>query len=502
MYKNALVTVSDKTGLVEFLEPLIKQGLRVVSTGGTAEFLKSHKLPVTDVQDQTQFPEVLSGRVKTLHPYIHMPLLARSWKPEDQEVLKKYQLSSFDLVICNLYPFEKHQETQEDQDLVEWIDVGGPSLLRASAKNFFTVTTLCSPLDYSRFQKGTTLEERKQLASKVFDSLSRYDSLIAQRLKAAPKDYVLKGGYFKSLRYGENPHQKSSWYAKPDQQGLHQAKQLQGKDLSFNNLLDFSNGIHALREFKETCCVAIKHNNPCGVACGKDVFSSISRALEADPLSVFGGVLAVNGVVDKKSAQKITEIFLEGVIAPDFSQEALELLKTKKNLRVLKWKDLNAFKFENHNVKNILGGFLVQDQDPIISHDWQADWKIIGETPTDKIKKDLIFAWKVCSHLKSNAISLVKDQQTIGLGMGQVNRVDALKLSIDRVRQFHPHKKENLVLASDAFFPFSDSIDQASQAGIQWIIQPGGSIKDEEVLQKSQDLGMNMILTGRRHFKH
>ncbi len=501
MYKNALVTVSDKTGLVEFLKPLMEKGMRVVSTGGTSKFLKSHQLHVVDVTEQTGFPEVLSGRVKTLHPYIHMPLLAREWEEEDQKILREHNLEPFDLVVCNLYPFESHQETSEDKELVEWIDIGGPSLLRASAKNFFTITTLCSPEDYETVKEGTTLEERKKFSAKVFEHLSDYNALIAKRLQNKSKNFVLESDYFKTLRYGENPHQKATWYKKRNHRGLHQSKILQGKELSFNNLLDFSNGISSLIEFQEPCCVAIKHNNPCGVACGADVLLSVSRALEADPMSVFGGVLAVNCPIDKKTAEKIIHFFLEGVIAPDFSQEALEILKSKKNLRLLKWSDMKNFKFEKQTFKEIIGGILVQDRDHL-TLEWNQDWKIIGEKPTPKIKEDLLFAWKVCAHLNSNAIAIVKDKQTLGLGMGQVNRVDAVRSSIERAKKFHLNKKEHIVLASDAFFPFPDSVELAFHAGIKWIIQPGGSLKDEEIIKKSQDLSVNMVLTGQRHFKH
>ena len=433
-YKNALVTVSDKTGLVELLKPLIEQGMRVVSTGGTSKFLRSHKLPVVDVTEQTKFPEIFSGRVKTLHPYIHMALLAREWEKSDQKILKEHKLQAFDLVICNLYPFENHQEISEDKELVEWIDVGGPSLLRASAKNFFTVTTLCSPEDYGKIQKGTTIEERKQLSAKVFEHLSQYDALIANRLQNKPTDFVVKADYFKTLRYGENPHQKAKWYKKKNHNGLHQSQILQGKELSFNNLLDFSSAISNLREFQEPCCVAIKHNNPCGIACGKDSLEAVSRSLEADPLSVFGAVLAVNFPVDKKIAEKIVGFFLEGLIAPDFSQEALEVLKSKKNLRVLKWSDIKSFEFEKKVFKEILGGVLVQDRDSLALQ-WNQNWKIIGENPTEQIKEDLMFAWKVCAHSDSNAIAIVRDKQTLGLGMGQVNRVDAVQLSLERAKK-------------------------------------------------------------------
>ena len=508
MFKNAFVSVSDKTNLIEFIKPLADKGMRVVATGGTAKFLKDGGVPVVDIVEQTSFKEVFSGRVKSLHPNIFMPVLARDWVKEDQKTLKEEGLEAFDLVVCNLYPFEQKMDIKEDQQLSEWIDVGGPSLLRASAKNFFTVTTLCFPDDYKKVQKGSSLEQRKQLAVKTFEYLSHYDSVIATRLgkdikqEDSPKSPSAKINFFKSLRYGENPHQKADWHKKIKEQGLHQAEVLQGKELSFNNLLDFSNAVESLREFHKPCCVAVKHNNPCGVACGKDIFSSVSEALQADPVSVFGGVLAINGLVDEKTAQKITELFLEGVVAVDFSKEALEVLKSKKNLRVLKWKDMMSFPMSKIKSKEILGGVLFQDRDQT-AQKWNNAWTVIGtKSVPEDVKEDLLFAWKVCSHLSSNAIAIVKDQQTLGLGMGQVNRVDAVSSAIERAKKFHSKKTKNMILASDAFFPFADSIEIAFKAGVQWIIQPGGSIKDEEVIETVKKLGLNMVLTGQRHFKH
>lgn len=537
MFKNVLVSVSDKSHLVDFLRPLVAQGTRVVSTGGTAQVLKKAGLKVVDVKEQTKFPEVFSGRVKTLHPSIFMPLLARSWKPEDQDILKQYNLEAFDLVICNLYPFEKHQSAKKDQELVEWIDIGGPSLLRAAAKNFFTITTICNPQDYKKFQKGSTLEQRKELASKVFKHVSDYDRLIAQSLhvdssssslsktplqeikkelhvdsnpsslddssssKTPLQNLPLDENFIKSLRYGENPHQKANWYQKKQKSGLHQAEILQGKELSFNNLLDLSSAVLALKEFEaEPSCVAVKHNNPCGVACANQGSSAVRLALEADPVSVFGGIVACNQSIDKQAAEHLTSLFLEAVIAIDFSKEALDILSRKKNLRVLKWPEMMSSPIDTQGFKDIFGGFLLQDSDQVFQT-WNPDWKVIGKEPDEQIKKDLVFAWKVCSHLKSNAIAIVKNKQTLGLGMGQVNRVDAVVSATHRAKKFHQHKKD-LVLASDAFFPFADSIDIAFEQGVCWIIQPGGSMKDEKVINRARQLGVNMILTGQRHFKH
>ena len=501
MFKNALVTVFDKTGLYECLKPLVEEGMRVVSTGGTAQFLKSKGLPVTMVEEQTGFPEILSGRVKTLHPLIHIPLLARKAKSADQQALEKYHLAPFDLVICNLYPFDKKTHIQNDEELVEWIDVGGPSLLRASAKNFQTVTVLSSPEDYGRIGEGLSLEGRKRLAAKVFKRLSHYDSLVAGRLMG--QDSPLPDGELvKVLRYGENPNQKAEWYQSSFARGgLHQAEFLQGRELSFNNLLDLEGALFTLKEFDEPCCVSVKHNNPCGVACGSHVREAVTRSINADPLSVFGGIIAVNQKLDQSSAEEMVKVFLEVIIAPDYSPEALDILSQKPKLRVLKWPGMSSFSPANREIREISGGILLQDRDKVASM-WNENWKIIGDKPDLKMKENLLFAWKVCAHLKSNAIALISEKQTVGLGMGQVNRVSAVEQALSCQQRFHPQINKGIVLASDGFFPFPDSIERAAQGKVQWIIQPGGSIKDKEVVQKAKDLGLNMVLTGQRHFRH
>ena len=501
MFRNALVTVFDKTGLYECLKPLVEEGMRVVSTGGTARFLKSKGLPVTMVDEQTGFPEILSGQVKTLHPLIHIPLLARKKKAADQQALEKYHLAPFDLVICNLYPFDKKTHISDDEELVEWIDVGGPSLLRAAAKNFQTVTVLSSPEDYGRMEEGLSLEGRKRLAAKVFERLSHYDSLVAARLTGQERP-LPKGELVRTLRYGENPGQKAEWYKYSFAKGgLHQAECLQGRELSFNNLLDLEGALSTLKEFNEPCCVSVKHNNPCGAACGNNVQEAVVRSLKADPLSVFGGIVAVNQKLDQVSAEEMMEFFLEVVIAPDYSKEALDILSRKPKLRVLRWPEMLSFSPMNKELREISGGALLQDRDKV-ADEWGENWTIIGKNPDLKTKENLLFAWKICAHLKSNAVALTREKQTVGLGMGQVNRVSAVEQAIVCQKQFHPHITEGIVLASDGFFPFPDSIEKAAQGKVQWIIQPGGSIKDKEVVQKTKDLGLNMVLTGQRHFKH
>ena len=501
MFKNALVTVFDKTGLYECLKPLVEGGMRVVSTGGTARFLKSRGLSVTMVEEQTGFPEILSGRVKTLHPLIHIPLLARTKKALDQQALEKYNLAPFDLVICNLYPFDRKTHIPNDEELVEWIDVGGPSLLRAAAKNFQTVAVLSSPEDYGGIEEGLSLEGRKRLAAKVFERLSYYDSLVAGRLTGRGR-FPPGGERVQTLRYGENPGQKAEWYRySAAGEGLHQAECLQGRQLSFNNLLDLEGALSTLREFNEPCCVSVKHNNPCGAACGKNIREALVRSLKADPLSVFGGIVALNQTLDGAAAEETTEFFLEVIIAPDYSPKALEILSRKPRLRVLKWPEMRTFSPPNRELREISGGFLLQDRDQTAPQ-WSENWKIIGEEPGSKVKDDLLFAWKVCAHLKSNAIALARDQQTIGLGMGQVNRVSAVEQALACQKRFHSHIRDGIVLAGDGFFPFPDSIERAARGKVRWIIQPGGSIKDQEVMRKARDLGLNMVLTGQRHFRH
>ena len=507
MYKRALISVSDKAGLESFLKPLVREGLELVSTGGTGEFLKSRGFKVEDVKDLTGFPEVLSGRVKTLHPHIYMALLARDWVQRDQEVLNQYGLKVFDLVVGNLYPFEEKSSGLSDRELVEWIDVGGPSFLRAAAKNYFSITTVCDPEDYPKVQKGTDLKKRKQLAVKVFERLAHYDLMIARKLKEPleedkVKDHVfaLKGSLVQKLRYGENPHQTAHWF-KSSEEGLHSSEILQGKALSYNNILDFWTAVLAVREFKEACAVAVKHNNPCGVAVADNISLALEKTLKADPLSVFGGLLASNRPLDQSDVEQLGVVFLEGLIAPGFSSSALKTLKAKKNLRVLEWPEMLSSPLNGACIREIEGGFLVQSRDRV-QQNWSKDWKLFGKKPSERLKQDLLFAWKICAHLKSNAIAVVKNGQSLGFGMGQVNRVDAVRLALDRAGEFHPHQKKELILSSDAFFPFPDSIELAGKRGVSWIIQPGGSIRDEKVLRKAEELGLNMVLTGQRHFRH
>ncbi len=502
MFKNALVSVSDKTGLEDFLRPFADSGMRIVSSGGTAKYLQEKGFEVTKVSEQTQFPEVMGGRVKTLHPNIHMPLLQRADVPEDQEVLKQYDLQAFDLVVVNLYPFKEGlKDNKSEKDMVELIDIGGPTLLRASAKNFSSVAVVCDPADYSWVQKEKTLPlaKRKQLAAKVFRHVSDYDHNIANYLDDSGSA-GLSGTLHKTLRYGENPAQQAWWY-KAHASGLHQAKILQGKELSYNNLLDLDAALSTLRLFTEgPTVISVKHNNPCGVATADSIEVALQKSLKADPVSVFGGIIALNKEINLACAKQLSELFLECIVAPSISEEARQHLATKKNLRVLIWDQMFESAFNNEDLyRSISGGYLRQTQDQVSTE--IQDWKLVAGEMSKEDWRGLQFAWRVCSALKSNAIAVTNENQSLGLGMGQVNRVDAVEQAFARAEKFHP-EETNKYLASDAFFPFPDSIEMAAKFGAKAIIQPGGSIKDEAVIAEAMKLKIPMVFTGARHFRH
>lgn len=509
MFRNALISVSNKEGLIEFVKPLWEKGMRIVSTGGTSKYLRDHGLSVTEVAEQTGFPEVMDGRVRTLHPYIHMPLLARNTHDEDLRLLKEQGLEPFDLVIGSLYPFEQVQQSNPNigfEDLIEYIDVGGPTLLRAAAKNFERIAVVCDQSDYRWITNKAelTLADRKKLAAKVFALTSRYDLAIAQTL-ATDNSISLQGDFHSELRYGENPHQSAKWYRWSNvESGWQQARVLQGKPLSYNNLLDLDAGRNLAREFATPCAVGIKHTNPCGVGLAKSLGEAVSKMLKADPTSIFGGIVVASSPIDGACAELLSGIFLECIAAPDYTPEALACFSRKKNLRILKWPGICSpigSEERSLSLRSIAGGLLVQDQDVV--GDWSEGWEIKGQKPPLNIKNDLVMAWRVCGHLKSNAIAIVLGGQTVGLGMGQVNRIDAVKQAIERARLYHTHLPPNeLVLASDAFFPFADSIEMLADAGIHWVIQPGGSVRDEEVFSAAARRGVNLIVTASRHFRH
>lgn len=508
MFRRILASVSNKQGLVDFLKPFVEQGATVVSSGGTAELLSKAEIKVTEVSQYTGFPECLGGRVKTLHPKVHMGLLYRADNEQDVDTLNQYEVQPFDLVIVNLYPYaEARTQGLDDKELVEFIDIGGPAMLRASAKNYENVCVVCDPADYRWVAEKNgelSLDDRRYLAAKVFQMTSQYDQMIAkdlytslESLNEQSKPLMLHGSLVASLRYGENPHQKAWWYSL-ENQGLHQAKVLQGKALSFNNILDLQAACTAVRSFALPTAVAVKHNNSCGVASNESHLVALQKALSADPVSVFGGIVATNFALTQEHALAMKDIFLECVLAPEITEEAMVELGKRKNLRVLVWPELMS-SASALDFRSVDGGVLVQQADSLLAH--SGEWKFLGEQPTSAELQDLEFAWQVCATLKSNAISVCAHSQSIGLGMGQVNRIDAVKQALQRAKEFHG-ETQGWVLASDAFFPFPDSIDIAAQYGVRWIVQPGGSIKDDEVIAAAKKHNINMVFTGKRHFRH
>lgn len=527
MFKRALVSTSDKTGLVEFLKPLVDQGMEVVSTGGTSKFLRENKIKVTEVSEVTGFPEVMDGRVRTLHPNIHMGLLARTSMAEDMKLLEEHKVKLFDLVVVNLYPFEESfKKGLEGAELIEQIDIGGPSLLRAASKSFDRIAVVCSPKDYewigerARSKNDLTNEERQALAVKVYSHTSFYDSLIARALtknENFPSEMTLGMRLHSSLRYGENPHQTAAWYKDPLSPlgSLSDCRQLQGKELSYNNILDSEAALQTLKLVSFTpkgptppAAVIVKHNTPCGVARGETLEQAFLHALRGDPVSAFGGIVALNDAVDGNLAHQLNKIFLECVIASDFTPEALEILATKKNLRVLKLSTGAAslqLPVKTREVKSIVGGLLVQDSDLTPTTDFSS-FKVLGEMPDQSVQDDMVFLFNVVRMVKSNAIVVGRSLQTLGLCGGQTNRIDAARMALERASQIDKDNsgliKRDWVLASDAFFPFRDSIDLAAKYGVRWVIQPGGSMRDAEVEQAAREHGITMVLTGKRHFKH
>jgi phosphoribosylaminoimidazolecarboxamide formyltransferase/IMP cyclohydrolase len=523
MFRNALISVSDKTGIVDLARFLHSKGTRIVSTGGTSKLLRAEGIPTIDVSEQTGFSEVMDGRVKTLHPRIHMALLSRSGHEADNEILRAHELDPFDLVVCNLYPFEQTLKESaglaRHEEIIEAIDVGGPSMIRAGAKNFSRVTVVTSPHDYESLKTSDaiSLRDRQNMAGKAFAHLSRYDALIAEYLSSSDtqaewprhaREVSFPGVDRLTLRYGENPHQWAKWFVRPGATaGWHEAEILQGKELSYNNILDLDAAVSTLFSFTDPTVVCVKHNNPCGVSSHASIDRAVELSLKSDPVSIFGGIVACNAPIGRGAAAALTEIFLECIVAPEFSAEALEILATKKNLRVLRWGSLESASSaiqQYPKVIQIAGGWLVQDWDKIES--WTSEWKIIAPDSATKlsqqVRDDAAFAWKVCAALKSNAISICSGGQTLGLGMGQVNRVDAVDQALRRATQNHLVRMDHAVLASDAFFPFADSIELMAAAGIRYVIHPGGSRHDENVLGRAKELGLTTILTGRRHFRH
>ena len=506
MTKRALISVSDKTNIVEFAKGLEKYGFEIISTGGTFTYLKNNGVACISIEDVTHFPEILEGRVKTLHPKIHGGLLSKRGNELHNKHVAENNIEYIDLVCVNLYPFEAtvKKEGVSEEEIIENIDIGGPSMLRSAAKNFNDVTVVTDIRDYDRILNelengGITLATRRSLAIKVFNTTASYDAAIANYFNKAdnliPKKLTLSYTLENTLRYGENPHQKAYHYVQDNNESyaLQNAVQLHGKEMSYNNIQDASAALDILAEFDEIACVAVKHMNPCGVAIGKDVFEAYSRAYDADPVSIFGGIVAVNGVVDKATAEKMHSIFLEIILAVDYEDEALEILTKKKNLRIYKLGDKN----NNHEqqIKSVRGGILVQDFNSELAESYEV---VTDKQPTKEQMSDLEFGLKVVKHVKSNAIVVVKNGQTLGIGAGQMNRVGSCKIALEQAGAL----ADGAVLASDAFFPMRDSADLAAEYNIAAIVQPGGSIRDQESIDACNEKGVAMLFSKIRHFKH
>lgn len=510
MIKRALISVSNKKGIVALAEALHKFGVEILSTGGTAKLLREAAIPVKDVAEVTGFAECLDGRVKTLHPAIHGGLLAVRDNQEHMDTISNLGISPIDLVIINLYPFKETilKEGVTLEEAIENIDIGGPAMLRSAAKNYRDVTVVTDPSDYNTVLEelknhgNTTSDTRYRLALKVFQHTGHYDTLIAGYLSGGitsdfPEVLTLTFEKQQDLRYGENPHQKAIFYREIGSQpgSLVEGKQLQGKELSFNNINDANGALALLKEFDEPTVVAVKHTNPCGVASGSSTFEAYSKAYEADPLSIFGGIVAANDIIDEATALKMADIFLEVIIAPGYTAEALAVFSKKKNLRVIELTDIKHRRANDFDIKRVMGGLLLQQQNDGLLEDIKA---VTEQKPTDEELKDLVFGLKIVKHVKSNAIVIVKNQQTLAVGPGQTSRIWALKNAISNCT----HSLEGSILASDAFFPFSDCVEEASRAGITAIIQPGGSMKDEDSIKACNEAGISMVFSGLRHFKH
>ena len=515
---KALISVSDKTGVVEFAKGLVALGWEILSTSGTMKLLKESGVPVTSVSDVTGFPEICDGRVKTLHPKIHGALLARRDIPEHMKELKDNDIDTIDLVCVNLYPFRetiaKPDVTMEDA--VEHIDIGGPSMLRSAAKNWESVTVVCNPADYEtilseiKADGNTTRETRLKLSAKAYTHTAEYDMAISTYMRAQaglPEKLFLEYDLKQELRYGENPHQEAKFFASTVKEpfSLATAEQLNGKELSYNNIQDANATLNIAREFDEPFCVGVKHMNPCGSATGKTIAEAWKKAYEADKTSIFGGIVAANREIDLETAQMLKPIFLEIVMAPSFAPDALELLCTKKNLRILKV-DMSKDNTVRKQYVSMNGGMLVQDRD-INTKPVSAEQCVTEAKPTAEQLADLEFAWKIVKHVKSNAIVVAKNGMTYGVGAGQMNRIGSAEIALKQAQATLKEEgkdimTEGLVLASDGFFPFNDCVALAAEYGIKAIVQPGGSIRDEDSVKLADEKGITMLFTGERHFKH
>jgi phosphoribosylaminoimidazolecarboxamide formyltransferase/IMP cyclohydrolase len=514
--KRALISVSDKTGIIEFSRQLADYGVEILSTGGTAKLLRESGLSVKDVSEFTGFPEMLDGRVKTLHPKVHGGLLGIRSNPDHVARMKEHGIENIDMVVVNLYPFEATVAKEECllEDAIENIDIGGPTMLRSAAKNYPDVTVLVDSADYSQVlyeMKANSGEVSAAtnfgLAVKVFQHTAAYDGAISNYLGSRltnvvqeyPPTFTLQVKKTQDLRYGENPHQTAAFYVESNIQGpsVSNASQLQGKELSFNNIIDLDAAIETVKEFEQSAAVIIKHTNPCGAALADSPLTAYLKARECDPVSAFGGIVGFNRNVDADTARELTSTFLEAVIAPGYTNEALDIFAARKNVRVMQVPLLDSYIGKGFDLKRVTGGLLVQGRDLGMIN--ALDCRVVTErTPSTSEYEALDFAWRICKHVKSNAIVFSTRDQTVGIGAGQMSRVDSSKIAVQKALL----PTNGTVLASDAFFPFRDGVDAAAEAGVTAIIQPGGSVRDEEVIKAANEHGIAMIFTNMRHFRH
>jgi phosphoribosylaminoimidazolecarboxamide formyltransferase/IMP cyclohydrolase len=510
--RRALLSVYDKQGLEPFARGLSDLDVELVASGGTAAFLEKAGIPVTPVEELTEVPELLGGRVKTLHPHIHAAILARRDRPDDNAALDEHGIEPFDLVCVNLYPFEDvtSRRAVGEQDAVEMIDIGGPAMLRAAAKNFAHVAPVCRPEHYDevleevRERGDLPLATRRRLAGETFALTAAYETAIANWF-SDPEAFpaALLPGFTKELElsYGENPHQRAAYYSERGARRhlLSRVDQLHGRELSFNNLNDLSAARLVAREFELPACVIVKHANPCGVAVAGSIEQAYERALSADPVSAYGGVVVLNRAVSEALGEKLAEQFVEVLFAPGFDEAALERLTQKPATRILEERERRRDNPGERDYKRVLGGLLVQERDAEIEN--REGMEVVCGSPSEMAWGDLLFAWRVCKHVTSNAIVLAHDLQTIGVGAGQMSRVDSVRIALDKARE-HGHATAGAVLASDAFFPFADGPRLALAAGVTGVIQPGGSKRDAEVIEAVERAGATMVFTHRRHFRH
>ena len=523
MKKRAIISLTDKTGVTDFARSLVELGFEILSTGGTWKVIHEAGIPVTQVSDVTGFPECLDGRVKTLHPMIHAGILAMRSNPEHMAQLEKLGVTPIDVVAINLYPFKQTvlKPGVERAEVIENIDIGGPTMLRAAAKNYQDVSVIVDPADYAtvidelRANGSVSVETNLRLAYKVFNHTAAYDTLIQSYLRREtgsdifPDKLSLTFEKVQDMRYGENPHQRGAFYKEIGNEftgTIASAEQLHGKELSYNNINDTNGALDCLKEFGDSpCVVAVKHANPCGVGVGADIHEAYMKAYNADPVSIFGGIIAANREIDAATAAEINKIFVEIVIAPSYTDEALSILEQKKNIRVLRLPDIAKPNSRDMlDMKKVAGGLLVQERD-VSLFDEDKLIVVTEKAPTEAEMTDLRFAMKVVKHTKSNAIVLAKDGATVGVGPGQTNRITALELAVkyaNTTEGAEPNRASGSVMASDAFFPFDDCVEFAAKAGVTAIIQPGGSIRDQDSIDACNRHGIAMIFTGERHFKH